>query len=107
LIVLPAGTYSVSAYGAAHTSTTGIVITLKARIVNDTTSTTLISGPNAYVNSISTAQGAVVPLQGQFTLSGTTTLEFNTWVSSACDGGQPDSTSEVEVYMDIYIKRIV
>lgn len=106
-ISLPAGTYEVTASGLGLETGAASAAQHKLRIRNITASTTLVAGQN---NSIGTtgsgAQSLLGVLQGQFTLAGTATIELDSYPSVAMSGGSTASSGEVEVYCDIYLRKV-
>lgn len=108
VVSLPAGTYEAEAYCAGVEDTTAYVSKLRLR--NTTDSATLVVG-----RSVGFQAGAgilILPqttLKGRFTIGGTKNIELQYWnnSSSAPVGGSKSAGSaEVEIYSELYIKRI-
>jgi hypothetical protein len=102
-ITLPAGVYKINAIAVSEL-TGGGNGALVTRLRNITAGTTIIVGPEGESNGNSNAPSFV---RGQFTLSGTTVVELDSYaVTAACNGGLAASTGEVEVYVDAYFEKI-
>lgn len=111
-ITLPAGTYEIDAWATATTQSGSGTQGLQPRLRNITGSTTLLVGRTGWSFIIgggaSQPMDAICNLKGRFTLSGSSVLEFQNYLSGVSNvtGGSPMSTGEAEVYTDVMIKRV-
>lgn len=108
---VPAGTYEVFAYASiSEGSGSGGQMGHKIRIRNITDGATVATGIFAEGTAQSTFFEAITgTLQGIFTLSGTKTLELDSWAttnSPAINGGIAASSGDVEVYSDVILRKI-
>ncbi len=109
-ILLPAGTYQVTAAAQAQASANVAIIQHALRVRDTINSVTLVVG---VINAAVTAGTSVLDcqgfLQGQFTLAGPVTIELESWVNTASAGGAggpAPTTGEPNVFVDIYLSKI-
>lgn len=106
-VALPAGTYEATAQAQGSFNSVGAA-SHKIRLLNATDSVTLVAGINttAVVPS-NAAMDVTTVLQGRFTLSGAKTIELDSYLTtSVTSGGQFIGTGEVEVYVDLYLRKV-
>jgi len=102
VITLAAGTYQVLASCPCIRSGNA-----RSRLYDTTNTTTLVQGPNEYVDS--SAGGGLLTVSGVFTLAGSTNMELQMRGTATLAGvglGSAVSSGEDEIYSQITIVRI-
>jgi hypothetical protein len=99
---IPAGNYCAFAVGGLNIS--GGPAQGRFRLRNITLSANEVLGPEIGIGTGLTGEGSV---QGCFTLSGTTTLEFDTYFNANVGTtGTAVSTGDLEIYSDVILQKI-
>jgi hypothetical protein len=108
-ITLPAGTYEVIAFGmAGNANTGGSAAQARLRLYNVTDAAVLLNGlPVRPEANASNRMDVPAPLIGQFTLAAQKVVSLDQWSSGAADfGAAMNTTSVVEVYNEIYLRKV-
>ncbi len=98
-VTLPAGTYNISCIAASEGG-----VLQKLRLYNATASSTVAIGISG---NFPTGQGFMLGVQGQFTLSASSSVEVQQYNSTTANEGQATGAPGVnEVYLDVFITKL-
>lgn len=106
-VTLPAGTYRIEAYGFCSQ-----IEYSKGRLRNTTDNSTTINGTSTQSNASTSGareDGTFVFLKGEFAIASTKNFEFQQYVtttSAARTFGQPVTSGDPEVYLDMVIEKV-
>lgn len=102
---LVAGTYEVIAHATVGQWTAHADARLRIRDITGTA--TLVQGLNTPTASTDATTGEVLPLAGVFVLSSTSTIEIQLYTdTSLSTAARPVGSGDVEVYSNLYLRKI-
>lgn len=105
VVTLPAGTYEATAFAETANATTNS-IKHKIRLYDTTNTVELVVGSSAHLATGNTSLTQSTIPMSRFTLAGATNIELQHYVSGANSGGEPTSSGSVEVYAEVYFKKV-
>lgn len=105
VISLPSGTYEAAAFATIANLTTDS-IGHQIRLFNTSDSSLIAKGSSAWIATGTTSGVPSLIMNSRFTIAATKNIELQHWVGAANPGGRAVSSGTVEVYAEVFIKKV-
>lgn len=105
VITLPAGTYEVAAF-AMLANLTSDSVGHQIRLYNTSDSALIVKGSSSWVSTGNTSSTPSIIQNSRFTLAATKNIELQHWTGGNNPGGKAVSSGSVEVYAEVFIKKV-